>query len=252
VAYNWKLYYNLPAIGLWVLLVLAIVLVKGNRNIRSLLVLIPLLTVYLVWLGLEWALGVESSGKAILDQVAVSLAIGVAILWLLGHKIGSRNRFAAFLLALIVVVAVGVVGALSYGGVDFSRETVVATVLFGIMILVMLLSFVLTGLSCRKRYSPWRFILWLAVWTVTMAVVFLLGYLVVAMVVLKLGDGRPIDMLASILLRVLIAGLVVGACTYGLVIPYMVLVFRSSFYRERFYACLRLPGMGTPHTDKSR
>jgi len=51
----------------------------------------------------------------------------------------------------------------------------------------------------------------------------------------------------------LVTGSVLGALTYVVVFPYMILSLRSSFYRQRFFACLRLKSMPTTasaHADK--
>jgi hypothetical protein len=37
--------------------------------------------------------------------------------------------------------------------------------------------------------------------------------------------------------------LILGAFMYVVVLPYMILALRSSFFRERFYACLHLKSM---------
>ena len=243
MVYDWKFYYNLPAMGLWVVLVLAIVLVKDNRNIRALAVLIPLAVVYLGWMVLGLLLGMDSSAKSLFDQVAASLAIGLAVLWLLGHKIGKRNRFISFLLAFIIMAVVAAVGMLSYGGLNISQEAIVGAILFGVLMLAMLVGIVMAGVCCRKRYGPWRFMLWLGLWTVAGGLVLVLVYFVVIMLIFRIGGGLDMEMLIRMLPQMLIAGVVVGAISYGLVIPYMVLAFRSKLYRERFYGCLRLRGM---------
>ena len=132
---------------------------------------------------------------------------------------------------------------LSYGGFDISQEGIAATIMFSVLILAILLGIVLAGVCCRKRYGPWRFMLWLGLWTVIMGVFVLLGYLVVVMIAFRPGGELDMGFFVRMLPQVLIMGLAVGALSYGLAIPYMVLALRSSLYRERFYRCLRLRGM---------
>ena len=244
VVYDWKFYYNLPAAGLWGLLVVAIVLIKDNRNIRALAVLIPVLVIYVSWLVLERMLGMDSALKSLLDQVAALPAIGLAVLWLMGHKIGGRNRLVSFLLAVLITAVVAGVGLLSYGGFDIGQEGIVATILFSVLILAMLLGIVMAGVSCRKRYGPWRFILWQGLWTVAAGLVLVLGYIVVAMLLFRSSVELDMGFFVRMLPQLLMMGLTVGAIGYGVAIPYMVLAFRSRLYRERFYGCLRLQGMG--------
>ena len=61
VFYTWRWHYSAPALALWVILALAIVAVKANRNWRALLVLLPLLGYCLLWRGFIEAVGIPSS-----------------------------------------------------------------------------------------------------------------------------------------------------------------------------------------------
>ena len=44
-------------------------------------------------------------------------------------------------------------------------------------------------------------------------------------------------------------GLVTGLLLYAINLPFMILAFCSPFFRERFYACLRLKSMSTAATQ---
>ena len=63
------------------------------------------------------------------------------------------------------------------------------------------------------------------------------------MVFFRPGGELDMGFFVRMLPQVLIGGLVVGAFSYGLAIPYMILALRSGLYRERFYGCLRLREM---------
>jgi hypothetical protein len=102
----------------------------------------------------------------------------------------------------------------------------------------MLLGFVMTGWWCRKHYSGLRFMLYLALWTVSASLVGMLVFYSIVFIVQRVSI--PIS---TVLLIVPIAGSVFGAFLYGVVFPYMILALRSSFFRQRFYACLRLKSM---------
>ena len=82
--------------------------------------------------------------------------------------------------------------------------------------------------------------LYLALWTVT-------GCLVIALVIYStvfIIQQTPVS-ISAVLLMVPIVSLIFGACLYVIVFPYMILALRSAFFRERFYACLRLKSMPT-------
>jgi len=220
------------------MLIAAIVAVKANRNPNALLILVPLLIVNWLWLILKKMLGFRSADAEMFNMLFYSLTVGIAVLWLLAHKLGNRNRFVTFLLALTIMVAVGLVGAISYGGLEFSQQTVGYIVILSMLIFAMLLGFVLTGWRCRKSYKPVFFMLWLAVWTVS---AFLVSMLVVYSIVF-IVEGASVS-ISEVLIVVLVSGSVLGALLYMVVFPYMILALRSSFYRQRFFACLHLKSM---------
>jgi len=238
--YKWKLYYSAPSLTLWAVLLLSIILDKANRNPHALLVLVPLLIVNLLWSIFKKAVGFPSAQAEMFNMLFYSLTVGIAILWLLAHKLGNRSRFVTFLLAFTIMAFVSLTGAISYGGLELSQQTVEVLLLLAILVFAMLLGFVLTGWWCRKRYRPVSFMLWLAVWTVAANLVSMLVFYSIVFVARRVSV--PIS---TVLLIALIAGSVLGAFLYLVVFPYMILALRSSFFRERFYACLRLKSMPT-------
>ena len=86
--------------------------------------------------------------------------------------------------------------------------------------------------------------LWLVVWTIAVSIVALLGYVGFTLVIVCISGHVPSNW-SSILLQIPIVGLILGGCLYVINLPFMILVLRSSFFRERFYACLRLKSMPT-------
>jgi hypothetical protein len=241
VVYNWKWYHSAPAAVLWVILAGAIVLVKDNRNWRALLILIPLLIVNLLWSMFLKMMPIASSGLPIFNQVFTSLTIGLAILWLLAHKLGNRNRFVTFLLALVTMTVIGIVGAGSYSGLEFTGNTLGAVVVLTVLVLTMLLAIVLSGWRCRKRYSHLRFMLWLAVWSVAVCLVIMSVYTGIAMFALSAANF-PMPRYYYLIV-IFGPSLVMGAFLYAVLFPYMILAMRSAFFRERFFSCFRLAGM---------
>ena len=104
----------------------------------------------------------------------------------------------------------------------------------------MLLGFVLAGWQCRNRYSGLRFVLYLAFWTVAVCLASMLVVFLTVSIIQQTAFS-----ISTLLIMVPIVSLIFGACLYVIVFPYMILTLSSSFFRERFYACLRLKSMPT-------
>jgi hypothetical protein len=140
----------------------------------------------------------------------------------------------------------GLIGIISYGMTDFSSAGLSVLIFLGVLAFTMLLGFVLSGYMCRNRYSNLSFMLWLALWCEVVCVTSMLVFFLIAFAI----DRPPISLFA-ILFQILLAGLVFGLCVYVIVLPYMILAFRISFYRQRFHDCFHLPAMASLSTDES-
>ncbi len=236
--YQWRWYYSVPGLALGVILLGAIVLIRANRHPRALLILLPLLIINLLWFALAWLLHFPSSARMQFGPIIVSYTAAIAMLWLCAHKLGNRNRFVTFLLAFALTGGLCAVGVASCLGWGFPREAMAGLVVLTVMVLVGLLAFALAGCCCRNHYGPVRFMLYLALWAVVICVAVTLS--VYATVFLL--QQAPVA-ISTVLLVAVIGGSVIGACIYAINLPYMVLALRSPFFRERFYACLRLKSM---------
>lgn len=240
VVYDWKWYYSTPSLALWLVLIAAFIFIKANRNPQALLILVPLLIVNLLWLVFKKAMGFSSADAGMFGMVFNSLVVSITVLWLFAHKLGNRNRFLTFLWAFALMAVIGLVGAISFFGLIFSQQTFATLILLTMLASAMLLGFVLAGWQCRNRYSSLRFVLYLAFWTVTACIVTALVVYLTAFIIQQI----PVS-ISKVLLMVSVVGLVLGACLYVIVFPYVILALRSAFFRERFYACLRLKSMPT-------
>jgi len=249
--YPWKWYYSVSALGLWIVLAAAILLVRDNLNPRVLLIFIPIFLVRLLWSGFHPILGAPSDVLAVLGILIDAFVVGMAMLWLLAYKLGNRNRLISFMLALGVLVAVSFVAIVSHQAWS-SRATFQIFVNQALWIVTMLLVFVLAGWRCRKRYGPLRFMLWMALW---MIVISLVGMIIFFLISVRPSGNELIEHIPE----VLVAGLILALCIYMLNLPFMILAFVTPFFRERFYAYFHLKSMpivspsgtGKPRSDKS-
>ncbi len=239
VVYNWRLYHSIPSLALWLILASAILLIKTNRTPRILLILVPLLIVNILYFLLTQIMDFRSSTDIeMFNMMFNSLVAGITFLWLFADKLGRFNPWIAFFLALALITAFFLVGIVSYLGFGFSQAAVVALVMLTVSALAMLLGFILAGWRCQKRYGPVRFMLWLAIWMVFICLASMLVFYAIACII----EQAPVP-ISTILLIAATVGSVLGVCLYVINLPYMILVLSNSFFRERFYACLRLKPM---------
>ncbi|MHC4435847.1 MAG: hypothetical protein ACYS3S_00700 [Planctomycetota bacterium] len=229
----------MPALGLWIVLALAILLIRENRDPYVLLIFIPIFLVRLFWSRFQPILGAPSEVLEVFRALIDAFAIGLAVLWLLAYKLGNRNLIITFLLALVVLAGVTVIAVVSYQVlVPFMDYDLVIFQSLGIA--TMLLIFVLAGWRCRKRYGPWRFMLWMALWTIAISIVSFLTFFLIAE-----GPSDPIEEIIRQMPQVLLVGLIFAICIYVLNLPFMILAFTTPFFRKRFYAYFHLKSMPT-------
>ena len=240
VIYKWRWYHNVPSLALWFVLAAALILIKANRTPRILLIIVPLLIVNILWFLLTQMMDFNSSGDVeMFNMMFNSLVAGITFLWLFAPKLGRFNPWIAFFLAFALITMFFLLGIVSYLGFGFSQEAMVTLVMLTVLALAMLLGFVLAGWRCRKRYGPVRFLLWLAVWMVAACLACTLVFYAIVCFFLCFVQKAPIP-ISTILFVASAVGLIFAVCVYVINLPYMILALRSSFFRERFHACLRL------------
>jgi hypothetical protein len=236
VFYKWRWYHSIPSLALWLVLVAAMIVIKANRTPRILLIFVPLLIVSILWFLLIQMMGFRSYADIeMFNMIFNSLVAGITFLWLLVPKLGRFNPWVVFFLSFTLIVMLFVIGIVSYLGIGFSKDSAVAFLILFMLALAMLLGFVLAGWRCRKRYGTVRFMLSLAVWMVFVCLVSMIVFYVIAFMIQQV----PISIIRLSLIAATV-GSVLGLCLYVINLPYMILVLSNSFFRERFFACLRL------------
>jgi len=234
--YNWRWYHSTPSLALWIVLAAALILIKKNRTPRILLIFVPLLIMKILWFLLTQMMDFRSAGDVeMFNMMFNSLIAGITFLWLFAPELCRFNPWIAFFLALALITMFFLLGIVSYLGFGFSQDAVVALSMLTLLALGMLLGYILAGRRCRKRYGPVRFLLWLAVWMVVVCLASMIVFYVITFFIQKV----PIP-ITRILFMASIVGLILAIFLYVINLPYMILALRSSFFRERFYACLRL------------
>jgi len=232
--YNWRWYHNIPSLALWLILIVAMIVIKANHTIRILFIFMPLLILSVLWFLITKMMNFRSYADVeTFNMMFNSLVAGITLLWLFAPKLGRLNPWISFFLSLALTITLVLVGIVSYHGLGFSQDTVVALVMLAVLAMAMLLGFILAGWCCRKYYG--LVMLWLALWMVVICLACTLAFFLIAFMI----EQAPIP-ISTILLMGTIVGLVLGVCLYVINLPYMILALCNSFFRERFRSCLGL------------
>ena len=244
--FHWKWSYSAPGLLIWLALIGAIVLPKANRDRRILLILVPLAIVNLLWLALKKVSGMPSATESQFDTVFHSMAVGIAVLWLVEDYFDSFGGFVRFLMFFGTLVAVACLGILSYS-TELSNEAALFLALLVFFSITVIGAATAAGKLCKGQYRPLRFMLWLALWTIVASVFTTYGFFVVGNLIMSSGSSVPYNLEA--LLMVTFVGLAFGLCLYVLNLPFMILGFTNPFFRKRFNTCLRLQLMPTTREE---
>jgi hypothetical protein len=239
VEFDWVPPSPLPGLIPWlgVLLLLAL---PFNRATKAWWIWVPLLVVTasesLFRPQLEF---IPSSVLTIFCLAFNSLAFGTAAVWLLAPHLHHRLRFVGFLKLLGMVAGATILAYLVRADWDSPAEAVGFLFVVGIFALVAAVSLRLAGLTSRGRYQPLALALWLAV-----LVAGLWMLIASPFVLLAAATGNSNDW--PELLQVLLS---FATLTYAVLLPFLVLAFANSWYRERLKALLGLSQAGlTPPT----
>jgi len=221
--------------ALWIVLVLAMAVPRANRMRGVLLILVPVVGVYLVWLGVARFLPFDASENEVFAMLVLSLAVGSASLWLLGHLFADGSWLKTLIGALAVVVGVSFVGTLSFG-LGLGGETAQYVFLLSILMAATVLGYALAGWRLRGRCRPLRLVVLLSLGTIatTVAGMFLL------FAVWSTFSGEWPGMVVRIVIFVVISGLIIGTCVALISLPFVLVGLRSPLFRPRLLACLRL------------
>lgn len=232
--FNWKWYYSAARWIIWLALILAFVAPKANHNIQALWVLVPLGIVNILWCFFMESAHMNSTDALQFGIIFHSMAVAVAVLWLIMHYFKGFGGVIRFLLSFTTVVIIAGLGTLAYS-TEISTEMAFFLILFTLMTFTMLIAITLSRRFCGETYRPICFLLLLVpsillVGLVTSSAFFLIGY-----IIFSSGPNSVLEILIFICF-----GLFFGLFLYMLNLPFLILGFVHPFFRERFCACLRL------------
>jgi hypothetical protein len=236
---EWHWYDHLPGFSGWALIAALLILVKENRNRQAWsIVILFLLLSEVVWPWGERLFSLSSTTVQIYGDAFQWLVVVWTALWLVSPWLARCRPAVAFLLALIMAATVG---ALAQYGLDQRLYLGISLLSYAVAAFTLLVAVPLSGLCCRKRYRPGRFMAWLVPWLIAGSVLGLTSEIV--------WESSRHGQIPSILALLPRFGLI-GGCMAGILylfnLPFMYLAFRSPVYRDRFQKLLRLHDYVSP------
>jgi len=220
----------IAAFLVWLLLVLAFILFKENRNFSALWIVVPIIVVYLMWelIALLFADQLFNFNKS----TVIGQIIGLSIVFLLGDRLSKLKWPVLFGSSLLIIIATGFIGMLSNNNIYFEGlDTSTVTTVCGAAV-VILLALTLTARQCHQKFSKSRFLLYMLLWIfVVQIVISLLGSII----------GFGIDVLIQYFVWFLWAILIQTIVNYLITLPFWILALTNDLYNQRLKSCLKLP-----------
>jgi hypothetical protein len=222
---------------LWALPLLALVALKENRKWSALLIFLPWVIFVGIWTLLSKTISEETLSTVPLGPVIVSLATGLALLCLLGEKIGKVKTFYSYLLTVMILVVAGYSGTVGSNAGRMEASTKISLTTFLYCSGALLLAFTLAARNARKSYRNKRFTAFFLLWAVISQIVCLFIYAGThwGLVIRIMGK------ISTAIVWITVIGVVFGLVLFLIVLPYLVLLYRSNLFNGRFRSWLRLP-----------
>ena len=240
VRFVWTLPNLLPLLLPW-LVVLGLLGLPSNRTARAWWIWAPLVALALLGTGLGVAAdAADNEGLSYMVQMACAAAFGLAAVWLLGAGLARRGRAISIVLMALAFAAVSLLAFVvspMWEQLWDLRRYEPAILLYLVMFwiaggMVYAGGLNLTGWMCRRQFSCLRVLLRLPFWLWVMWVV--AGSLLGCVMTFVLKDNFEWT-------GILVVPIVLALVSFGMILPYLILSFACSFYRERLKTLLRLP-----------
>jgi hypothetical protein len=214
----------------WILLLVAYLLPKENRNARALWIFVAIIAAYLIWELLGKL--IPNITPKIAESKPISLVVGLAIVFLLGERLAKLKWPALICVSFLIIIATGFIGLSSVNTVYFEgiHSQYLATIIGGALVIV--LSTALTARKCQEKFTKKRFLLFLLMWffviTCAPSVAASIGAFGVAIV-------------GKYYWWFLMTACIQAFLVYLLTLPLWILALTNTLYQQRLKNCLDLP-----------
>lgn len=229
VTYNFNPIYHVQGFIPWLVFAMAFVVLKENRTARTALLLIPIAVLGLLYSIVKHMMRMDSGGSSVqLDFMFRVLVLGFSMIWLLAERIGNRSRLVTCLLAILIYL--GFLGVDLLGG-GFGKDTVAMACFAGASILAIFFALLLAGLIAGKPFNIARFLIGLPAALYTLV-------LILFLIVMRALTGNGDYPFSSMIVEALMASFFTALIYYVSLLPFVVLLVNSPFWRKRFDAVL--------------
>jgi hypothetical protein len=160
------------------------------------------------------------------SALVMSGALAWSLVWLFGQWMAVSSRLIRLVLIFCVLFALGLLA--DFCQFEAAYRTA-ALIYFSASAAILLLSMLLTGFFCRRRFSPQRYLGGLLLWTVIVTFGLFMAIFILGMILNPNPREMGVALVIIIPATVLIAGLI-----YLFNLPFLLLAFNTSFYRRRF------------------
>lgn len=245
-AYYWPVYIHM--VRLIIPLALVALLFRRPNRMRGAWWVLPLALIPLVtglWIADAGdAIGLFDFVGLLIETVTLPF-FALAFLWLMADNLGNLPRLRTLTLAVGTLVLAGIIGLFGISAFGFDAMLTVKAFIYAVFVVVFLVAMSLAAFVSRKRYTPLRFLLWVFLILVVGTAVTgtALSMLLMLMAGILMGGGFSLLYLAPMLVGQMTVSALAGLVLFLFVLPFLVLALWCPFYRKRFYAILRLPGM---------
>jgi hypothetical protein len=243
VEFPWRFYYAVPTWPIWAIILLLLILPKANRKPQAWLIFIPVIGIMLAWRMLAQLFGLPDVAMTESGSILFTWILANGVIWLCGFAFSESSRIINFIL---IVIVTAVVALASIYGHDYSdsRDYMPMAIYSLLFVLSQTTAIMIASWLCRKKYSAKKFmaLLFLAMLVCTL----LIGIFLVIVTMLASGGGKHIPF---IIVTASIMMLVEALILYIINLPFMLLVFNNSFYRERFKRMYKIQTQVEPLVD---
>ena len=220
--------YRVQGIIPWLLLPLAFVVLKENRNRQAAWILAPVALVATVYSAVMSMLQMDSGSTVQLNVMFTIVVVGFSMVWLLAEHIGNRNRFVTLLLAALIYFGFLGVNLLCAG---FGEDMIAIAALAAISIPAIIFAFVIAALASPKPFDTARFFIYVgAALSGSLLIIFS-----AIVFIFYPPQSAPVSARIS---EVLIASLFSSLIYYAGLLPFLVMLFANPFWRKRLEAVL--------------